>query len=102
MRRLIIAIPLMLVAYAPGHAADLRAGFIAAIELNADIRALTAQRDVIAARRRGSETLLPGAPTLAPSWRTQVNPQRTGYQEFELGVDAPIWLSKICLYPQRD
>lgn len=92
MRRLIFAVPLILAAQSPGHAADLRAGFIAAIELNADIRALTAQRDVIAARRRGSETLLPGAPTLAPSWRTQVNPQRTGYQEFELGVDAPIWL----------
>lgn len=73
-------------------AADLRSGFTAALELNADIRALSAQRAVIAARRRGTETLLPGAPTLAPSWRTQVNPQRSGYQEFEINVDAPIWL----------
>lgn len=43
MRRLILALPLVLIAQAPGRAADLRAGFIAAIELNADIRALTAQ-----------------------------------------------------------
>ena len=92
MRRLLFALSAILLVPIPLQAADLRAGFTAAIELNAEIRALTAQRDVIAARRRGSEALLPGAPTFAPSWRTQVNPQRTGYQEFELGLDAPIWL----------
>ena len=92
MHRLLLALPLIFGVQSPSAAADLRSGFAAAVELNAEIRALTAQRDVIAARRRGSETLLPGAPTLAPSWRTQINPQRTGYQEFEIGVEAPIWL----------
>jgi cobalt-zinc-cadmium efflux system outer membrane protein len=76
----------------PSTAADLRQGFTGAIELNAEIRALTAQRDVLAARRRGSETLLPGAPSINPSWSTQVNPRRTGYQEFEISVEAPLWL----------
>lgn len=92
MRRFLLVSVLSLAAANAGHAADLRSGFAAAIELNADIRALSAQRDVLAARRRGSESFLPGAPTIIPSWRTQVNPQRTGYQEFELGMDAPIWL----------
>ncbi|MBR0655504.1 TolC family protein [Plastoroseomonas arctica] len=92
MRSLLLALPLMLGMQAPSAATDLRSGFAAAVELNAEIRSLTAQRDVIAARRSGSEALLPGAPTLSPSWRTQVNPQRSGYQEFEVGVDAPIWL----------
>lgn len=92
MSRLLFALLVILGFQSPALAENLRAGFAAALELNAEIRSLTAQRDVIAARRRGSEALLPGAPTLAPSWRTQVNPQRTGYQEFELGIDAPIWL----------
>lgn len=73
-------------------AADLRTGFAAALELNAELRALAAQRDVLAARRRQGETLLPGAPTIAPSTRSQLNPSGTGYQEFEIGVDAPLWL----------
>lgn len=92
MRLFLLAFIISAAGTSTAPAADLRAGFAAAIELNADIRALAAQRDVLAARRRGSETLLPGAPTVIPSWRTQVNPQRSGYQEFELGVDAPIWL----------
>lgn len=92
MRSLLLALLLMLGMLAPSAATDLRSGFAAALELNADIRSLTAQRDVIAARRRGSEAFLPGAPTLAPAWRTQVNPQRSGYQELEISVDAPIWL----------
>lgn len=76
MRRLLLALPLMLSIHSQASSADLRAGFAAAVELNAEIRTLTAQRDIIAARRRGSETLLPAAPTLAPSWRTQVNRKR--------------------------
>jgi len=76
----------------PTSAADLQRGFAQAIELNAEIRALAAQREILAARRRGSESLLPGAPSINPSWRTQVNPQSTGYQEFEIGIEAPLWL----------
>ena len=74
------------------QAADLRSGFAAAVTLSAEIRALDAQREVLAARRRGAQATLPGAPTIAPSWRTQVNPGNTGYQEFELGGDVPLWL----------
>ena len=89
-----IGLVLLGIAPACGTAAadDLRLSFQAAVELNADIRALAAQRDVLAARRRGTNTLLPGAPTLSPSWRTQVTPDRSGYQEFEIGIDAPVWL----------
>ncbi len=72
--------------------ADLRTGFQEAVELNTELRGLTAQQAVIAARRQGTQTLLPNAPSISPSWRTTNFTQRTGYQEYELGGELPIWL----------
>lgn len=76
----------------PGHAADIRAGFQAAIELNAELRGLVAQRAVIEARRQGAQAFLPAAPSISPSWRTTTFTQRTGFQEFEIGGEVPVWL----------
>ncbi|MBY0265134.1 MAG: hypothetical protein K2W84_01895, partial [Burkholderiales bacterium] len=75
---------------APGHAADIRAGFQAAIELNAELRGLVAQRAVIEARRQGAQAFLPAAPSILPSWRTTTFTQRTGFQEFEIGGEVPV------------
>lgn len=72
--------------------ADLRAGFQGAVELDAELRGLMAQRRVVEARRQGSEALLPGAPSVSPSWRTTTFTQRTGFQEFEVGAEVPVWL----------
>ena len=76
----------------PADAGDLRSGFRDALELNAELRGLAAQRAVIEARRQGTQAILPGAPSVAPSWRSTTFTQRTGYQEFELGGDLPVWL----------
>ncbi|WP_431304022.1 TolC family protein [Sediminicoccus sp. BL-A-41-H5] len=51
-----------------------------------------AQRAVIEARRQGAQALLPGAPSISPSWRTTTFTQRTGFQEFEIGGEVPVWL----------
>lgn len=72
-------------------AADLVTGFRSAVELNAELRGLTAQRAVIQARREGTQTLLPGAPSISPSWRTTTITGR-GAQEYELGGELPLWL----------
>lgn len=73
-------------------AGDLRSGFRDALELNAELRGLAAQRAVIEARRQGTQTLLPSAPSISPSWRTTTFTQRTGFQEFEVGGELPVWL----------
>lgn len=73
-------------------AGDLRTGFRDAVELNAELRGLVAQHGMIDARRQGTQTLLPGAPSISPSWRTTTFTQRTGFQEFELGGELPLWL----------
>ena len=73
-------------------AGDVRSGFRDALELNAELRGLTAQRAVIEARMQGARALLPGAPSVSPSWRTTTFTQRTGFQEFEVGGDLPVWL----------
>jgi cobalt-zinc-cadmium efflux system outer membrane protein len=92
--RLLLPALAVLLGFSPpaARAADLRAGFALALELNAEIRAATAQREVLAARRRGAEALLPGAASVSPSWRSQANPGRGGYQEFEVTADVPIWM----------
>ena len=72
-------------------AADLRAGFRDAVGLSAELRGLEAQRAVINARRQGTQALLPGAPSISPSWRTTTLTGR-GAQEFELGGEVPLWL----------
>lgn len=72
-------------------AADLRAGFRDAVGLSAELRGLEAQRAVIGARRQGTQALLPGAPSISPSWRTTTLTGR-GAQEFELGGEVPLWL----------
>ena len=76
----------------PGQAYDVRSGFNAAVDLNAELRGLLAQRAVIEARRQGSQSLLPAAPSISPSWRTTTFTQRTGFQEFEIGGEIPVWL----------
>lgn len=76
----------------PATAEDIRSGFRAAVELNAELRGLMAQRAVIEARRQGAQALLPGAPSISPSWRTTTFTQRTGFQEFEIGGEVPVWL----------
>jgi len=73
-------------------AGDLRTGFRDAVELNAELRGLVAQRAVIEARQQGAHTLLPSAPSISPSWRTTTFTQRIGFQEFELGGELPLWL----------
>jgi len=73
-------------------AGDLRTGFRDAVALNAELRGLVAQRSVIEARQQGAQTLLPSAPSIIPSWRTTTFTQRTGFQEFELGGELPLWL----------
>jgi cobalt-zinc-cadmium efflux system outer membrane protein len=40
----------------------------------------------------GSGAILPGSPSVSSSWRTTTFTQRTGYQEFEIGAEVPIWL----------
>lgn len=71
---------------------DLQTGFREAVELNADLRGLVAQRGVIDARRQGAQTLLPSAPSVSSSWRATTFTPRTGFQEFELGGELPLWL----------
>jgi outer membrane protein, heavy metal efflux system len=73
-------------------AADLPTGFRDAVGLNAELRGLTAQRAVIEARRQGTQALLPGAPSISPSWRTTTLTGRSGAQEYELGGELPLWL----------
>lgn len=73
-------------------AGDLRTGFRDAVELNAELRGLVAQRGVIEARRQGTQTLLPSAASIGASWRTTTFTQRRGFQELELSGELPLWL----------
>jgi outer membrane protein, heavy metal efflux system len=80
------------IAAAEARAAGLREGFEGAVGLNAELRALAAQRDVLAARRRGAQALLPGAPSVDLGWRTDIITNRRGFEEYDVSVSAPLWL----------
>lgn len=88
----LILIATLCLAGSVASAADLRTGFRDAVGLNAELQGLGAQRAVIEARRQGAQALLPGAPSISPSWRTTTFTQRTGFQEFEIGGEVPVWL----------
>ena len=53
------------------------------------------QRAVIVARRQGAQALLPGAPSISPSWGTTTFTQRTGFQGFGIGGEVPVWLPGV-------
>ena len=91
MRLLVLLVSSGLLA-TPVLAGDLRTGFRDALELNAELRGLAAQRAVIEARGQGARTLLPAAPSISPSWRSTTITQRSGFQEFELTGELPLWL----------
>ena len=77
---------------APGQAAGLRDGFQAALSLNAELRTLEAQQDVVTARRSRANALLPGAPVGTAGVRSDAMFQDTGYLQMEAGLAAPLWL----------
>lgn len=77
---------------APGHAAGLRDGFQSALALNAELRTLEAQQDVVAARRGRADSLLPGAPVAMGGVRSDAMFQDNGYLQLEAGIAAPLWL----------
>jgi cobalt-zinc-cadmium efflux system outer membrane protein len=73
-------------------AADLREGFARALGLNAELRTLEAQRDVLVARRARGDALLPLAPTVQGGVRSDAIAQNRGYLQLEAGGTAPLWL----------
>jgi cobalt-zinc-cadmium efflux system outer membrane protein len=83
---------LLLAAVCGASAAGLREGFEAALPLNAELRSLEAQRDVVAARRARGDALLPLAPSVAGGVRSDVIGQDRGYLQLETGATAPLWL----------
>lgn len=76
------------------RSAGLRDGFAGAVELNAELRGLEAQRPVTDARMARGGAILPGAPSVLGGARSGLGQEGTGYLQFEVGAQAPIWLPR--------
>lgn len=86
------ALALGTTAVLPASAAGIREGFQGALGLNADLRALEAQRPVVDARRARADALLPLAPSVGGGVRTGISSQNPGYLQLEAAATAPLWL----------
>lgn len=63
-----------------------------ALVIDAQTKALDAQRRAVAARYATSSSITPGSPYLAGSRRERVSGNVKGYRETELEVGMPLWL----------
>ena len=88
----VLAAALGLGAATPAGAAGIREGFQGALGLNADLRALEAQRPVLDARRARADALLPLAPSVGGGVRTGIGSQNPGYLQLDAAATAPLWL----------
>jgi cobalt-zinc-cadmium efflux system outer membrane protein len=92
MMRHLLAAAIFVLLIGAAAAADLREGFNRAVGLNAELRALEAQRDVLAARRARGDALLPLAPSVQGGVRTDAIAQDRGYLQLEASGTVPLWL----------
>lgn len=77
---------------APGAAASLREGFVAALALSAPLRALEVERDALRARRARADAWAPAAGSITLGYRTDQAFRDRGLREFEAEAGTPLWL----------